>query len=562
MHKARKAVLITTAALLLASVITFFASSAIGSSKTEAGRHVVMGEGIELNNGEWIEFSPSESDLLTCKGFGHYFKINTGEERDEYLLIPVLGYNPYQVTASSGEEVSDDSNITAMVVPTTDEVRTELIDALVMNATSLRESIRENYDEYIEYGYTEEQMDKIIDSLEYRMSDEGRQDMMNNMAEYSLKVDDRSVFQMAKTISAVVGTVVLIVLIYAALGIRIKGKHLVTGTLTAVVAAVAIGVFILRKDISTMMSLREFCPGLYMARIDNDYKLDSILEYEINSEATMLNAMSQELFFGIPLSVDLEGFGCSAFSAETPDGTHIMGRNFDLEDTDGTMIYTAPENGYRSIGVCDMSVLNLAGEYRSADVISPAGRVMSRAFPYITFDGMNEAGLGISILSLDYNPSHPQTEKHDVYILVAIRTILDTCATVDEAMAFLEANDIHSMAVYNYHLFITDRSGNSAVAEWVDNEMYIVQTDYVTNFYLADPDDPRECDRYDTLEETITACDDVMTVDEAMDLLEAVQQEGNTQWSCVYDLDNFTVYIVSDADYDNVHVVTPETFDQ
>lgn len=559
MHKARKAVIITSAVLLAASVIVFAAASVL-SGRGNAGHHVVMQEGIELTEGERIEFSPAESDLLTAAGFGHYSKINTGEERSDYILIPVVGYKPHQVSSSDSSE-QDNSNVTAVVIPTTDQMRHDLADNLRSSAESLYASILEDYDEYVAYGYTEEQMQKIISGLEYRMSDEGQQDILNNTTAYSLQVEDTSVYFSAKIISAAAGIVFLIVLIYAVLGIRIKGKHLVIGTVAVIITVVAVTAFIFRKDISTMMSLREFCPGLYMARIDNDYKLDNMLEYEINSEATMLNAMSQELFFGVPLSVDLEGFGCSAFSAVTPEGTHIMGRNFDLWDTDGTMIYTEPEGGYRSIGICDMSVLNLAGEYRMADVISPAGRVMCRAFPYITFDGMNEAGLGISILSLDYHPSHPQTDKHDVYILVAIRTILDTCATVDEAMAFLEANDIHSMAVFNYHLFITDRNGNSAVAEWVDNEMYIIETDYVTNFYLADPDDPRDCDRYDTLEETITSCDGVMTVEEAMALLDEVQQEGNTQWSCVYDLDNFTVYVVAEADYDNVHVVTPESFD-
>ena len=561
MHKARKAVIITSAVLLTASVIAFAAVSVLGGRRGGTQNHIVLQEGLELTEGERIEFSPAENEPFSAEGFGHYIKINTGEERNEYILIPVIGYNAHQVSSSDSAD-PDYSTVTAVVIPTTDQMRNDLVNSISSSAESLYGSVLEDYDEYIAYGYTEEQMQKIIDGIEYRISDEGYQDMLNNTTAYSLQIEDTSGYNLAKIISAAAAIVFLIVLIYAVLGIRIKGKHLVLGTVAFIVIGVAVIAFILRKDISTMMSLREYCPGLYIARIDNDYKLDSMLEYEINSEATLLNALSQELFYGVPLSVDLEGFGCSAFSAVTPEGTHIMGRNFDLGDTDGTIIYTAPDDGYRSIGICDMSVLNLAGEYRMADVLSNTGRVMSRAFPYITFDGMNEAGLGISILSLDYHPSHPQTDKHDVYILVAIRTILDTCATVDEAMSFLDANDIHSMAVYNYHLFITDRNGNSAVAEWVDNEMHIIETDYVTNFYLADPEDPRDCDRYDTLEETITSCDDVMTIDEAMDLLDAVQQEGFTQWSCVYDLDNFTVYVVSETDYDNVHVVTPESFDK
>ena len=268
MHKARKAVIITSAVLLAASVIVFAAASVL-SDRGNAGHHVVMQEEIELTEGERIEFSPAESDLLTAAGFGHYFKINTGEERSDYILIPVVGYKPHQVSSSDSSE-QDNFNVTAVVIPTTDQMRHDLADNLRSSAESLYASILEDYDEYVAYGYTEEQMQKIISGLEYRMSDEGQQDILNNTTAYSLQVEDTSVYFSAKIISAAAGIVFLIVLIYAVLGIRIKGKHLVIGTVAVIITVVAVTAFIFRKDISTMMSLREFCPGLYMASNDND----------------------------------------------------------------------------------------------------------------------------------------------------------------------------------------------------------------------------------------------------------------------------------------------------
>ena len=150
-------------------------------------------------------------------------------------------------------------------------------------------------------------------------------------------------------------------------------------------------------------------------------------------------------------------------------------------------------------------------------------------------------------------------------MLLAIRYILDRCATVDEAVDFLKSYDVHSMAVYNYHLFITDKSGRSVIAEWVDNELNIIEGDHVCNSYMTNQEEVVADARYQTLDKRLSECGGVMTAFDAMDLLKAVKQKYNdadtaTQWSCVYDLDNFKLYIVSDMDFDNVYEVVPDSF--
>ena len=46
---------------------------------------------------------------------------------------------------------------------------------------------------------------------------------------------------------------------------------------------------------------------------------------------------------------------------------------------------------------------------------------------------------------------------------------------------------------------------------------------------------------------------DSVTADKAMDILELAKQENLTEWSCVYNLDDFSVDICLDVNYDIVY---------
>ncbi|WP_439647423.1 carcinine hydrolase/isopenicillin-N N-acyltransferase family protein [Brucepastera parasyntrophica] len=68
--------------------------------------------------------------------------------------------------------------------------------------------------------------------------------------------------------------------------------------------------------------------------------------------------------------------------------------------------------------------------------------------------------------------------------------VLSKCATVDEAIAFLEKYNIpHS---FSDHIMFADAGGNSAVVEWIDNEMVVRYKrgayQVATNFFLSKPE--------------------------------------------------------------------------
>lgn len=176
--------------------------------------------------------------------------------------------------------------------------------------------------------------------------------------------------------------------------------------------------------------------------------------------------------------------------------------------------------------------------------------------PYVVVDGMNEAGVGAGILQINIDETHQDNGKPDLLVFCAVRGILDTCASVDEALELLDSYDIHSGLGYDYHLFITDRSGRYVVVEWLGGEMVVVEHLCCTNSVVA-PGEYYDMGTPDGRLGTIEEClgtERVVTPEEAMAILEEVRNDqGYTEWSCVYNLDDFTVSICLDADYETVY---------
>ena len=314
------------------------------------------------------------------------------------------------------------------------------------------------------------------------------------------------------------------------------------------------------KDIKTLMSVKKIDKGIYQMDCSYDYKLDKLMEADIGSYGEFISWADKELFYGMTsMRGNMRPFGCSSFAGVTQEGHHVFARNYDYSETDCLMIYTHPNNGYASIGFSDLGFLGLAGKRPSMSPDDTYGKVAMRLAPYVTCDGINEKGLGVSILMLDKLELHQDQGKDDILITVALRAILDKCATVDEAVDLLDNYDVHMAIGSNFHLFITDSTGRAVVAEWYHNELVITDTAACTNYYLCDINfsyNNGGDNRYETLVKIIEDCGGVMTNEDAMDYLSKAKQAGansQTEWSAVYDLENFSVSICFDAEYDKVY---------
>ena len=186
-------------------------------------------------------------------------------------------------------------------------------------------------------------------------------------------------------------------------------------------------------------------------------------------------------------------------------------------------------------------------------------------------DGMNSQGLYIANLNNDYDavlPDTSDTTKKYVQTTVAIRYILDKCATVEEARNWLNTivmcpvygdmvDEDGDPACWDYHFAIADNTGESGVIEWVDGKLEYRDTKIVTNHslvrestntndenydykeeYYIDPDNPEDDDwkeksipRFMSLK---SALKPQMSEQQIKDALYNVQQKHSV-WSVVFE---------------------------
>ena len=325
---------------------------------------------------------------------------------------------------------------------------------------------------------------------------------------------------------------------------------------------VIVPVILLFNHLRTMLSVDKVADGFYTMKNYECTDTQGMLASDTNNINDFLGWVLDNHLYGAPnffSDVDFS-YGCSAFAAVSPEGDHLFGRNFDLFETDVLMMHSHPDGAYESIAIADLAVLGVS-ENSDMSPDSFLGRAAMIITPYVVVDGMNEAGVGAGILQINIDETHQDNGKSDLLVFCAIRGILDTCASVDEALALLESYDIHSDLGYDYHLFITDRSGRYVVVEWLEGEMVVVEQPYCTNSVVA-PGEYYDMGTPDGRMDTISEClgtERVVTAEEAMAILDAVQNEdGFTEWSCVYNLDDFTVSICLDADYETVYTFSVE----
>lgn len=198
-------------------------------------------------------------------------------------------------------------------------------------------------------------------------------------------------------------------------------------------------------------------------------------------------------------------FGCSAISVPSTEGGCLFGRNFDWEPCHAMIVQSAPESGYKSISTVNM--------IQDSDTI-----------------GQNTGRPGLTTTT-------------------AIRLLLDKAATVDEALDLLGQHDMHASMGYMMHLAIADNRGRSVAAEWVSDQMIVVETPVVTNFYLAEGEKngigtAQSHERYDILMDAL-GTHKTMNQEEVRDALDSVSKDNfgefeSTEWSVVFDQGNLT----------------------
>ena len=356
-----------------------------------------------------------------------------------------------------------------------------------------------------------------------------------------------------------------------------KSKKIIIAIAIALLAVIGVALGVFQGEARTLLSVKEIDDtGVYEVNYAADYKLDELLaQGGAATEEQLVQYILKTMLKGLPIDVPYEipNLACSTFFAETPEKGYIFGRNLDNQTTDLAVIRTSPKDGYKSVSVVNLSFLGYNETYTPNKLLD---RINTLATAYFPLDGVNEKGLAVGVLQLQAPATAQDNGKPDVGTTLAIRAMLDTCATVDEAIAFLESVDMFAAAKGCYHFQIADATGKSVVVSYVENEMVItVESEKgfiaATNFYLHEVPfeyEKQGLDRYEILEKTLTEKKSVLTADEGMNLLRDVRITGtdpdekgrvySTQWSSIYDLTNPSLALCADMDYENAYIYSVE----
>ena len=252
-----------------------------------------------------------------------------------------------------------------------------------------------------------------------------------------------------------------------------------------------------------------------------------------------------------------EPYGCSALTVKTPDGSVMMGRNFDFPSAIGLIMHCIPDKGYETITTFNVEF------YQFGEDFKPEGfknQYMCLAGLFVALDGINEKGLAIAdLMAGDSIETHQRTSKPDLTTTAAISYMLKNAANVDEALKLLESIDMHSDIGSAHHYAMADVSGRSVVVEYVDNKMVVTESPAVANHYLCEQKLnvglTEGDDRYDRLCQRFDQTQGVMSEKQLTDAIAAVSQPQRkgflgTAWTMVMDLSHPSVTYYSLRHFD------------
>ena len=207
------------------------------------------------------------------------------------------------------------------------------------------------------------------------------------------------------------------------------------------------------------------------------------------------------------------------------------------------------------IGV-GLVLINKRGLQKSSSIAENPASWKSR-FGSLTFvqfgrdnpmSGMNEAGLVVSQMWLDGATYEPADARPAIGVLEWMQHLLDTAASVDEALAIAAGVRIESRVPLHY--LIADASGRAAVVEFLDGRRVVRTRDDLPHVALANSgygESLAFLENHSSLTGTSSLArfaraalasnstsSDVLA--HAFAALAEVAQPGYTRWSIVYDL--------------------------
>ncbi len=327
---------------------------------------------------------------------------------------------------------------------------------------------------------------------------------------------------------------------------------------------------ILRAREETLKTFQKVDENILTLVYCGSYGLEELLQQGVSGVIGLIRfakryLRSRQIF----INPFVRDFACSSFNTRSPDGDVIFGRNFDYKDSLCMVVWTAPENGFRSLTVTFGSFMMYGKKWQNPNKKNNHLRAMGA--PYCCMDGINEKGLAAAILEIKGRPTKQKTGKTPIISPIALRAVLDTCSTVEEAIGLFQQYDMRDVLFVNYHYHFVDAQGNSALIEYVDDKMHIIRQQkpdenlVLTNYFLTEGGDNRKgmgMDRFERIGACLKQSGHTLTEEAAMELLsqntlyyrhKIFRHMVITVWSSVFNVSKGTMKMCAGMDYDHMY---------
>lgn len=319
-----------------------------------------------------------------------------------------------------------------------------------------------------------------------------------------------------------------------------------------ILSAVAVTWIMFGTLVKGALSVEKLDEGIYCYEFKGNDGFDGLLKRggaagPVELSAYITRFMSRG-FSKPPKAEPVEqDFGCSTLAVDSPEGQRLMGRNFDWQNCRCIIAKVRPRRGYRYISAFNPDFFGFGPDWKPEGF---AHQYLALASLFAALDGVNEKGLAVADLVAGENDeTHQDNGKPDLTTTCAIKYLLKTAASVDEAITLLEGIDYHSDIGALHHLSISDASGRSVVVEWVGDRMVVTDTHIVTNHYLC-PENfgaglkEGDC-RFEKLEAVRDSLGARMSETQLLEAMAGVWQawddeanaaHGGTQWTALFNL--------------------------
>uniref|UniRef100_A0A7V4NGJ8 Linear amide C-N hydrolase n=1 Tax=Fervidobacterium pennivorans TaxID=93466 RepID=A0A7V4NGJ8_FERPE len=215
-------------------------------------------------------------------------------------------------------------------------------------------------------------------------------------------------------------------------------------------------------------------------------------------------------------------FACTIVYHKNPDGTIVVGKNSDLDSPQGLLWFIPPSGGKHGMVLLEQLGVDM---------------------PY---EGINTSGLYVAITAVPFSWNIPNILRPTRISLQIVREILESSNDVHSAIELFRKRSIVFGTLFGnpmVHYFLADKFGNTAVVEFVNNQLHVIEGENVlTNHYLSadyiKPDNPTSLSRYKKAKALIENSKGIeLTPMDILSILESVKQTS-TVWNTAFAVRN------------------------